>query len=91
MKFYIDSPTSVAKVPATRKTIITPIKLMIKPATDRPIPLFTFLAFEIPIALKISPNNHITQPIKGIHPKNNVSNANTKPAVPIPLLLASTT
>lgn len=54
---------------------------MISPAIDKPLG-----DLNTPIKLSNAPKNHNNHHKTGIHHKNNANKANTKPAVPTPLL-----
>ena len=74
----------MAIAPKTAINKITPINEITNPAIDSPLG-----DFNTPTKEKISPKTQISEPRTGIHPRNKAINANTNPAVPIPLDLLS--
>ncbi len=78
-------PNAVAINAATTPTKATN---MTKPANDSMNPATARPAGRLnsPKKENISPNSHIIHPSTGIHETNNAMSANTKPAVPKPLV-----
>ena len=77
-----ETAAAVAKTVAKRIRITSPIKESTSPAMANPLGVLV-----TPTPERTSPKSQIIHPKTGTQPKNTAIKANTKPAVPIPLLL----